>query len=475
MIPGITDRTRLPRIGKIRLGEKRQTKAGKDYPAALDHFSFEDVPEVGQVYPGECRELFPMVLPSDDEDVFFPTARKAYGRSGLFCACSDGATAHRVWVGEKDAHGAAYARQHGLRLTEGELYDLPCAGLACPYSEQNLCKPLGRLLFMLPEVPRFGCYEIATTSVNSMQGILSVTRAVRSVVGRVSGIPFALRLVPIQVQPDGKAKTVHVLQLEVRGSLRELLRLGERVRSHGVGGGLLPAPAEDVPDDLYPDAGAALDAAVGSPAKPPAPQVPVPAAPAGRAAPPRRPAAEPQFPEPEEVRPAAGMPAARLGARPAPRRQAVQAELQPQPAEHGSDIEDLLNTAPEPLPAAPRLTTEEFDANARYLFPEGEDKPASAHPAARPAAAPAPAARWAAAPPPAGMTAGERRNRAIAAWDAAAKGNGDLAAAVAREAGFDLAEVAAAPVEKLEMLARALAGSVRMQTTARPAADRRPS
>jgi len=143
-IPGITDRSRLPRLGKIRLGEKVENKGGKDYPRALDHFLFTDVPEVEAMYGKECKEIFPVLLPSDDEDVFFPTARKAYGKLGLFCACSDGVTAHRVWVGNgpdgkpKDPQGVAFAQENKLSLAEGELYELPCPGLACTYTERNL-------------------------------------------------------------------------------------------------------------------------------------------------------------------------------------------------------------------------------------------------------------------------------------------------------------------------------------------------
>ena len=50
MIPGVTDKSRLPRLGKIRLGEKATAQSGKQYPRALDHFSLVDAPDVAQIY-----------------------------------------------------------------------------------------------------------------------------------------------------------------------------------------------------------------------------------------------------------------------------------------------------------------------------------------------------------------------------------------------------------------------------------------
>ncbi len=269
MIPGVTTRNRLPRLGKIRLGEKGISKGGKEYPKALDHFSFVDVPEVGGIFPGQCRELYPVLLPADDEEVFFPTARKAYRKSGLFCACPDGETATRVYVKE-DEQGNAYLKEHGQVCEDGEMFEMPCPGDECPYRERGFCKDLGRFLFMLPTVPKFGVYEISTTSFNSIVNVLNVTRAIRRAVGTVAGIPFALVLKPMTVQPEGKSKTVYVLDLEFRGSLQQLAGMGRRLKAAGGGAlGLLEAPKDETPDDLMPHAGAALDAELGGPALPP--------------------------------------------------------------------------------------------------------------------------------------------------------------------------------------------------------------
>jgi hypothetical protein len=168
-------------------------------------------------------------------------------------------TATRVCTGKKDPQLEAYCSEHGITLEEQAMVEMPCPGQDCPWDQEGLCKPLGRLMFMLPQIERFGFYEICTTSHNSMVNVLSVLRSMKSIVGRVAGIPFALRLVEQQVQPKGmKSKIVHVLQLEVRESLAKLVAAGKRLAAGGQAP-LLPDVVDDTPDDLMPQGGARLE------------------------------------------------------------------------------------------------------------------------------------------------------------------------------------------------------------------------
>lgn len=266
MITGVTTVQRLPRLGKIRLGEKTVSeRSGKEFPSALDHFNFRDVPEVAAVFSpnGEpCRELFPVLLPDNDESVFFPTCRVAYRASGWWCRCSDGETATRFFS-PNDAQGAAFLAQRGHEAKEGENYEIPCMGEECPYTKNDECSPLGRLFLILPTVPRFGVYEIATGSFNSIVNVTNFTRAMRNMAGTLSGLPFALLLKPMEVQPDGRKKTVYVLELQYRGSYAGLVRRAAQLQASGGRplGLLQPSAFDDtVPDDLYPLAGRRLDA-----------------------------------------------------------------------------------------------------------------------------------------------------------------------------------------------------------------------
>lgn len=280
MIPGITDRSRLPRLGKIRLGEKRQGKRG-EYPAALDHFSFRDTPELEEVFGRQCREIYPVLIPVEQEDTWFHTSRSAYTKSGLFCRCSDGETAIRVNKGldknkPLDPQGWRFLQEQGLEVDTGEMFEMPCPGEECLYFQKGWCKNLGRLQFFVLASPKFGVYEIATTSINSIRNVLSSARAIRAQAGRITSIPLALRLVPMQVSPEGKAKTVYVLELQFRdGGIGKLLDISRSA-------GALPRPqlveppakARDVPDDLYPEGGRQLGRVMGD--EEPGPEEPQP-------------------------------------------------------------------------------------------------------------------------------------------------------------------------------------------------------
>lgn len=88
-IKGISDRRRLPRLGKIRLGIKvKSEKSDTEYPKETDYFVCP--PEVIEAYEneypdGEIREL-DVMFPTNRVDMIFPQAYKWYGSTkGLKC------------------------------------------------------------------------------------------------------------------------------------------------------------------------------------------------------------------------------------------------------------------------------------------------------------------------------------------------------------------------------------------------------
>lgn len=268
-IVGLTDQSRPPRIAKIRLGAK---DGGKGFPRAWDHFNFVDAPELEQIFGPDAKALTDVYLPSDDEEVFAPTFLKAYRKSGLFCK-SDGVEAMRVNVGlgddgkPLDPQGAAIAQTLSPPAAVGSWFPMPCPYQDCTFFQRKLCKPVMRLLFMIlhPKLPKLGLYEIATSSEIGIVDVLSYTRYVkrmRALNGgpeSLMGVPFNLKLVPRQVQPDGKAKTVYVLALEFPGGWDQLAqsKLGGVSRTPFL---LTAAPDESAPpDDLYEGGGGVLE------------------------------------------------------------------------------------------------------------------------------------------------------------------------------------------------------------------------
>lgn len=272
-IKGIEEIRRLPRVGVIRLGEKRKNASGKEYPAKLDYFNLKDAPGVAEVFGEKPREI-EIMLPHENRDVFFPQARKAYGTSGLFCA-GDGEKASRVRLGASDGEGTKVAKgqlidpegesfvaKNHPDTKIGQRFEMPCLGENCPYTQKKFCRPIGQFLFLIPRVPTFGCYQISTTSFNSMVELNSYIEAIRAAAGRISMIPLTLALVPKKTNIPGTrtSTTIFHLKLEYRRPLSELVRYRD---VKYIAADLLPEIGHETPEDLYPHGGAALEEEIG--------------------------------------------------------------------------------------------------------------------------------------------------------------------------------------------------------------------
>ena len=83
-VKGISDRRRMPRLGKIRLGiKKKSLKTGNEYPVEVDYFVCP--PEVQKVFGDKPKEI-EIMFPINDPSVVFPQALTYYGKSkGVKC------------------------------------------------------------------------------------------------------------------------------------------------------------------------------------------------------------------------------------------------------------------------------------------------------------------------------------------------------------------------------------------------------
>jgi hypothetical protein len=127
-IKGVSERRRLPRLGKIRLGVKVLAKNGQGYPAEVDYFVVP--PEVQQVY-GPKPKMLDVMFPVQDRGVIFPQALKWYGAGrGLKC----------IGDGER-----------AMRLNEqtGAMESMDCP---CPLYEQRQCQRRAHLMVILPKI-----------------------------------------------------------------------------------------------------------------------------------------------------------------------------------------------------------------------------------------------------------------------------------------------------------------------------------
>lgn len=242
-IENLSNIRRLPRLGKIRTGEKRTGQKGP-YPHATDYFVCPD--EVKAVYGEKPTEL-KVMFPADDLDLVAPQWYKCYSYSqGLLCR-GDGKTCRR----KVDTDTGDFANKD---TKHWELVDTLCTPDDCPMLPQKQCRRVMNLLFILPDVPGLGVYQLDTSSFYSIVNInsqLAPDGFLRPFTrGRISFIPLILSIGPQEVTPPGVGrKTVYTLNVRADVKLTDLIQISRK----GPVQVLLPTLAEEEPpEDLYP-------------------------------------------------------------------------------------------------------------------------------------------------------------------------------------------------------------------------------
>jgi hypothetical protein len=241
-IDGISEITRIPRLGKIHLGVKVPTKGNKDilYPKATDYFVCPK--EVTDVYGDKPKEL-DIMFPVEESDLFAQQFLRAYSLSqGLVCI-GTGVEAHR----KVDIDTGAMA-DHSTKKWEWR--DVLCDPQDCPDYQAKRCRRVMNLQFLLSEVPGLGVYQIDTSSFYSIVNINSMIKMLKGILGRCSLVPLVLALGPVEVSPPGLTKkTVYIMHIKKDIKLAELAKLAMLPR----GRVLIPeADTEEPPDDLFP-------------------------------------------------------------------------------------------------------------------------------------------------------------------------------------------------------------------------------
>ena len=197
-IQTITARTQPPVIGTIRLGIRKETDRGMEYPSNTNYFVLHDAPQVMEVYGKEPQEL-DILFPADDLEASVPTWLKWYGAGmkgkdgkvvGGKLKCigngpgADGLPGQAKWFDKTDqATGVVPARA--------------CLGEQCPDwndgKGNRQCKPSMTVYVMLPKVSPFGVFAIHTTSWNSIRSFYDQLQWIKNLNnGKIALIPFKL-------------------------------------------------------------------------------------------------------------------------------------------------------------------------------------------------------------------------------------------------------------------------------------------
>lgn len=226
-IKDLSNKRRLPLLGKIRLGIKKvSSKTGAEYPAEVDYFVCPD--EVKKIYGDQPKEL-DVMLPMSQRGVVFPQAYRYYGSSrGLKCI-GNGEQAME-WADDKKA------------MCEKEC---PCKLL-----EEKKCAKRAFLMVILPKVSMGGVYQITTGAFNSIVDINSGMDYIEALIGRLAMIPLRLRRMPLETHNNGQKQTHFTLKLEFNGTAEFINQLRDNnkrilMQEQAIA---LPAPKDENPE-----------------------------------------------------------------------------------------------------------------------------------------------------------------------------------------------------------------------------------
>jgi hypothetical protein len=237
-IKGVSEVVRLPRLGKIRLGIKKENAEGVLYPSPTDYFVCPD--EVKKVFSGKPKELR-IMFPTDDKTQWASQYLRCYSETGNLICRGDGETALARVETTSSKRGAK-----GEIISK--LLEMPCNPDRCPCYQRGYCRRVMNLQFLLPDCPGFGVYQLDTSSFYSIVNINSSLELIRGVCGRLAMIPLSLKLVEQEVLVEGKKQPIRVLSLTTSCSLAEIQKYAQIPPGQTL---LLPVPDSEAPDDLF--------------------------------------------------------------------------------------------------------------------------------------------------------------------------------------------------------------------------------
>lgn len=168
---------RLPRMGKIRLGIKVESKTKIDkngnpviYPQECDYFVCPD--EVKAKFGNEPKSL-PVMLPVENEEMFLRQYYACYGGNQKLKCQGDGEIAER--------------------RVEGGIEKIACPSPEfCDFAKANACKARTDLMMVLPDINCGAVYQLSTGSVTSDIDIRSGIEMAKHLFGRCSWVPMML-------------------------------------------------------------------------------------------------------------------------------------------------------------------------------------------------------------------------------------------------------------------------------------------
>ncbi|MBM3143333.1 MAG: hypothetical protein FJ005_09915, partial [Chloroflexi bacterium] len=206
-IKGISEIAMLPRLGKIRLGVKKEGPDGSIYPVPTDHFICPI--EVKKVF-GEKPKKLRIMFPTEDKEQWASQYYRRYSRSLNLLCRGDGETAVDF------SQPSVFNRKQ-----------IVCNPPSCPYYRSGDCRRVMNLQFLLPDCPGFGVYQLDTSCCRSMSNVNSIVEFTRAICGRISMILFSLERVEMKIDLPGWLGPAYSLKVTCAYSLAEVQKLAQ--------------------------------------------------------------------------------------------------------------------------------------------------------------------------------------------------------------------------------------------------------
>jgi len=254
-IKGISDILELPRLGKIRLGTKKISKKGNEYPDESPEFVLNPIEEVldkngnpvidkdtGKPLLRENEHIKALIdmfgtnpaklkiaFPTADMELICPQYMKWWGgdvkkkKASLVCK---GTGEWAYYKGQQHVNGLDVSQ---YPYVSDELFkafpngfNRMCLGPNCPQAQgQNgkppLCKANMDLFFLVPDYSMFGVFQISTTSFQAIKAINSCLDVAANALrlqglSSIIGVPMVLWR---KRTPNSQGGVNYILQLEV--------------------------------------------------------------------------------------------------------------------------------------------------------------------------------------------------------------------------------------------------------------------
>lgn len=181
---------------KVRIGEKRTSQKGTEYPAATDYF-LSDSPDFAELAGDKPKALRIRFVHNTIEDAFSTglewwTKSKQAKKSTLACYTKDGGSDPIALRKTQmlDADDVKRGDERGNERTP-----ITCRARQCPHFGKD-CKPMGRLVFVLDGDPLSRVWQIDTKAWNSIEkieGALRLAQANGTLTGRLFELTVAFQ------------------------------------------------------------------------------------------------------------------------------------------------------------------------------------------------------------------------------------------------------------------------------------------